>query len=197
MLQQRTLRGVGDVKRGLAGLAIFGLVGFAPVGSAQASDCEPVVTKIRTFSSGAGALRNTSPGSCVTNGSAKTKSVSVWVQLLCDAPEGRLVSVELLTDSGNGGAPPAVLEAAVSKWMEGGTGAQFSFPVTYDARSCKDGEGPPPRDEGGTTQVSVGAFVFTAIATSDDNGGSDPGLNGDSDAATVDLICKPSRTNGC
>jgi hypothetical protein len=158
-------------------------------------DCEPVVTKITTPTTGAGALRNTSTDGAQTAGSSKTRSVTAVVELNCGSANSRDVTVDLSAVNDVGGAAPVVTEAKASKTLtlRGGASGRFDFNISYDKTSCLSGEGPVPKDQGGVSQLNVDAFTLTADATSSNPGG-DPGPNADSLSANMDLLCKPSRT---
>jgi hypothetical protein len=147
------------------------------------ADCEPAVSNVKTFSAGKGALRNTSSAGEETRGSAKSLVITAVVELVCPAWESREVSAELATANNVGGSPPLVLESAVSRVLAGGQAARFRFVTAYTKMSCREGEGPVPKDQGGVNQVNENAFTFTAKAWSDDDDGSD-----------AHLVCKPSRT---
>ncbi len=58
-------------------------------------DCEPLITKIQDFGAGAGALRNTSTDGEQTAGSAKSKSITVVVSLVCSPASTRTVKLDL------------------------------------------------------------------------------------------------------
>ncbi len=158
-------------------------------------DCEPLITKIQDFGAGAGALRNTSTDGEQTAGSAKSKSITVVVQLVCRATESRQVTVDLSGTNLIGGSAPIVTEASKSLFLEGGGTGRFKFSVSYDKTNCAGGAGPVPKDQGGVKRVNDPAFQWIVAATNSDVGGTDPGPNADTiDDETAALLCKPSRT---
>ncbi len=160
----------------------------------QAADCEPLVTKMQTFAAGSGALRNTSTDGAESDGSSKSKTITAVVQLVCEEAESRIVRVDLASANNVGGAPAIILESAAAKLMAAGDTARFRFTVSYNKQSCQGGEGPVPKDQGGTNQINLDAFTFTGLAFFRDAPAKDPGPNQDSLDANADLICKPSRT---
>jgi hypothetical protein len=153
-----------------------------------------LITKIQDFGAGAGALRNTSTDGEQTAGSAKSKSITVVVSLVCSPASTRTVKLDLSAASLIGGSVPIVTLASKSLVLAGGGSGRFKFEATYDKTACKDGEGPVPKDQGGMNQVNDPAFEWTANASLTNPPAGDGGPNADSATDTAPLTCKPSRT---
>lgn len=205
----------------LVGLALaLGFVAVAIAGPpAPEFDCELTVNKVQSFSTGAGALRNTSTACGQTGGSSKTKTVTVVVALVdgaagtCPSSENRLVRVEVFGRNQAGdvcpdtdfppfdtcGADPFVFaQAFLEKTMGGGSTGRFKFNAQYSQTSCFNGEGPLAKNAGGENQLNTGAFLWDVTVTKT---AADGGPSGDTSDLTTDqnfsanLLCKPCRTS--
>ncbi len=158
-------------------------------------DCEPLITKISSFGTGAGALRNTSTDGAQTAGLSKTKPVKVGVTLVCSSTATRTVKLDLSAANLVGGVAPIITNASQSEVLAGGEKKTFTFPASYDKTSCKNGAGPVPKDQNGTNQLNNPAFRWDAVATLTAPPAGDTAPNVDSASATAPLLCKPSRTS--
>jgi uncharacterized Zn-binding protein involved in type VI secretion len=104
-------------------------------------------------------------------------------------PDGttRSLGVALAVSVSDNGASPRVVNTPQLVTVDAGSSASVKFEIEVAPTSCRNGEGPPPKDAGGVNELSALTYTVTASAV-----GADPGSGEGS--STGELLCKPSRS---